>query len=155
MREIKFRVFAKKSKIMFVVDEIIWKGNRIHQIRGVFGDNEPIGARRGFVNFSKDLAIMQSTGLKDKKGVEIFEGDVVKCYNKHLNYDFSSDKNIPGYGFAVIKNSGWSFYYDKIKADNKWFFYYPEGDNFYPDNIDMIIEVIGNIHENPELLEEK
>ena len=155
MREIKFRVWSNLDKKMFIAGELELaeddNGEDYYSVSYYNPDKKYWEHLIGREN----IELMQYTGLKDKNGVEIFEGDVVKCYNKHLNYDFSSDKNIPGYGFAVIKNSGWSFYYDKIKADNKWFFYYPEGDNFYPDNIDMIIEVIGNIYENPELLEEK
>ncbi|HEO6612219.1 YopX family protein [Streptococcus agalactiae] len=80
-----------------------------------------------------DLAVlMQSTGLKDKNGVEIFDGDIVK-----LRYTISSDFKL----FKVNQFRGGSW-----RIDNR-----RRGSDLWLRNEDC--EVIGNIHENPELLE--
>lgn len=80
-----------------------------------------------------DLAVlMQSTGLFDKNGVEIFEGDVVK-----LQYTITSDFEL----FEVRQFRGGMW-----RIDNR-----RRGSDLWLRNEDC--EVIGNIYENPELLE--
>lgn len=84
--------------------------------------------------------VMQSTGLKDKNGKEIFEGDIVKykigwnTFTEEVAYD----KNFGGFGVR------------DAKADIIFTF----GEVF--EDIDKsFLEVIGNIYDNPELLEGK
>lgn len=85
-----------------------------------------------------DFILMQSTGLKDKNGSEIFEGDVVKydvgrnTYTEEVAYD----KNFAGFGVKDAK-ANVVFTFGEIAED-----------------ISLIsLEVIGNIYENPGLLE--
>jgi len=77
-----------------------------------------------------DIILMQSTGLTDKNGKEIFEGDVVY---------------IAGVGLCVVK---WD------KYDAGWLFDTPDNAYGYQDVIEDIEDVRGNIYENPELLEQ-
>ena len=74
-------------------------------------------------------SIMQSTGLKDKNGKEVFEGDVVKCNG--LLGTIESFKAMWICSFVKYNN------YQKV--------------GFFAQEI----EVVGNIYENPELLEDK
>lgn len=78
--------------------------------------------------------ILKSTGLKDKKGVEIFEGDVVKTEDKEQNREW----------IDVVDWSDMEEYVDSAKFELR----FREG--WYLDEL----EVIGNIYENPELLKE-
>ncbi len=77
---------------------------------------------------------MQYTGLKDKNGTEIYEGDVIKVERDGIIYRVEWIHG--GFGLEPRYNSP-----------------------FYPrlGNVELRekIEVIGNIHENPEFLEEK
>ena len=77
----------------------------------------------------RDVEFMQSTGLKDKNDKEIFEGDVVKCNG--LLGTIESFKAMWICSFVKYNN------YQKV--------------GFFAQEI----EVVGNIYENPELLEEK
>lgn len=88
--------------------------------------------------YKHNLAVMQFTGLKDRHGTEIFEGDIVdlgymKCevrYFTNLSWDSGGSLH-PGFYFAGVNPD--------------------EGDLSYHDGFDDV-EVIGNIYENPELL---
>ena len=88
---------------------------------------------------ASDFIVMQSTGLKDKNGSEIFEGDIVK-YEAGCNTvteEVAYDKNFAGFGVR--------------DADTDIIFTFLQ----LADVVDLIsLEVIGNIYQNPELLGE-
>lgn len=83
-----------------------------------------------------EVVLMQSTGLKDKNGVEIFEGDVLKNTRNgkirrvHWNPSCASF-HLSKHGIEESKVEYWSL------SNPQWSY-----------------EIIGNIYENPELLEQ-
>lgn len=78
----------------------------------------------------------QYTGMKDKSGKRIFEGDII---------DFSDRSDDDGYGVVKYDANETEF---GIEYDN---IYESLGKHYYPEDI----EVIGNIYDNPELLGDK
>ena len=88
---------------------------------------------------ASDFILMQSTGLKDKNGKEIFEGDIVK-YKTGCNTfteEVAYDKNFSGFGVRDA-NANIIFTFGELA-----------------EYIDLhSLEVIGSIYENPELLGE-
>jgi uncharacterized phage protein (TIGR01671 family) len=82
--------------------------------------------------------LMQYTGLKDKNGVEIYEGDILKSPNG-------------GMGVVSFHKSWGAFYYKTVFIKNEeGASICAIGSNPFWNDADKY-EIIGNIHENPEL----
>lgn len=90
-----------------------------------------------------EVELMQSTGLKDKNGVEIFEGDIV-VGQQYLTTDLSTPFEIKGLVKYSERNT--MFYLDEKSIGHDKFMY-SLGSSIYQ------YEVIGNIYEDKELLE--
>lgn len=125
MREIKFRAWLKEHKTMVNVAEI----DIDHQLIYHYGFDDFEG------NFEKfnSIELLQYTGLKDKNGKEIYEGDILSDGNDEETYK------------VIFKNGS-------FRAEF-------EGDfeEYSFDLIDVVAqgcEVVGNIYENPELIKE-
>jgi uncharacterized phage protein (TIGR01671 family) len=127
MREIKFRAWNKEDKQMIYDDDEIILGYH----SGAFG------------SFDDDRYIfMQYTGLKDKNGKEIYEGDILQAdYDFVFIVKFGEYDNGESYELSV---SGYGWHMQEIK-DKNYFKDLLFMDDFF---------VIGNIYENPELLKE-
>lgn len=137
-REIKFRVWDKDSSQMFFIPSIqfgflgcgeaedgfpTFYGLRGHS----FTDNG------GHVFKKENMSISQYTGLKDKHGIEIYEGDILifrPCYNESLGGQHGNAI------FSVTFKDG-AFLFGDQPADQ-------EGADYW--------EIIGNIFENLELI---
>ena len=130
MREIKFRVWDKEGRCLFIegmkyLNPFFDDTGKLFV--GYFPDNEtPI----------VEYEINQYTGLKDKNGKEIYEGDIV---------NFGNNNN------AIVEFSDGCF---NIFDEPLGWDFTPDYDNDYkPIKTDFkYCEIIGNIYENPELL---
>ena len=128
----KFRAYDSGSlSRMYQPDEVMVGNGDIWII------DEDSVAGEWIVN--NDIHLMQSTGLKDKNGKEIFEGDII-----------TNGKDV----MSIKRHDTLGFYIDfKGKID-----FIADGadlEDFEEDakEIADIIEIIGNVYENPELLE--
>lgn len=132
MREYKFRVWDKKDKRM------------MYNFDG-WSDTVDILKQAWEYLQEREYEVMQYTGLKDKNGKDIYEGDIVV-------YKY-------GYSISDPEDEPEEFYINKkvVKFINGEFT--PREDGYYPDDYwygykIYDFEVIGNIHQNPELIKE-
>jgi len=136
MREIKFRFWDPDTKTMSLEhpDATIWNGLLVCE---------------------GDTVLMQFTGMKDRKGNEIYEGDILKetygigfsyylCkignYDNQLTYEDNECGNGVYYDFLIGLHNGKPFHDGSLTNG----MIYPRVDE---------MDVIGNIYENSELLE--
>lgn len=86
-----------------------------------------------------EIELMQSTGLKDKNGKEIFEGDIITN-----GIDIVDIKRHQTLGFYTIFDGRESFFGNIISIERF---------NEDVEEFTQITEIIGNVYENPESLE--
>ena len=116
----KFRAWLKKEQKMDnEIDHISWLEDELYCI----GDGIT------YMVLAEDLVLMQSTGLKDKNGKEIFEGDVVS-----------------------IDTDEFDLLFVKYESCIYWLMDDEECVEHLSDYY-KYVSIVGNIYENPELLE--
>lgn len=135
MREIKFDAIYKPTGEHFEPYKIDFRDNT------TFGNFD--GEQNDWCHFSLDgkrgdAILRQYTGLKDKNGAEIYEGDILECHHKTKGNVFFHD------GSYSLSSDQCEFDLDDIQSYDSLNQYLIEDNNLI---------VIGNIHENPGLLE--
>ena len=133
MRDIKFRAWDKDKKRMVKVKSI-------H-----FMDLESCIVVNPFEFISLEhVEIMQYTGLKDKNGVEIYDGDIVQACSQGVKGNFEvkwRQEGSPGWVLFPAWQSSQMWHLHAIETEK----------GKYQDSV----TVIGNRFENPELLKEE
>lgn len=139
----RYRAWDKLDKKMRVVEAI--NLNR--------GEFESIGYDITFLRGADEVILMQSTGLKDKNGQEIFEGDILEIQGVRMvvqfgGYEYIESSKSNGHTLGVVYD-GLGFYVECINA--------ADPDRISPFEPKTLKEsaIIGNRFENPEFLEDK
>ena len=125
----KYRAWDKRDKEIRSVDEINWDNGKF----------DYIGDAITFYRGAEEVELMQSTGLKDKNGKEIFEGDIIT--NGTAIVDVKSHQTL---GFYTVVNGEERFFGSNTSIKDF------END---VEEFSSVTEIIGNVYENPELLE--
>lgn len=128
----KFRAWDKETKTMLDVSLIDFKKSVLVGEHWEFGETN-------FINFD-DVNLMQSTGLYDKNGKEIFEGDIVQFEDYYIESD------LPYINMGIVEWSQGQFTITNRAS--------VEMEDLL-DGEFLDLTIIGNIYENPELLQEQ
>ena len=137
MREIKFRAWDKRHNRFIVLEKIHFGENGP---KGVYERNE-LSPTTPYIYSIEWIELMAYTGLKDKNGKEIYEGDIVSL--KYLYDKRTTDK-----GQVVWREDKASFGLKSLKGLTN------EVYELYQVTAEHNLEIIGNIYENKELLDE-
>ncbi|MDV8826059.1 phage protein [Streptococcus pneumoniae] len=111
--------------------------------------------------YPDEIELMQSTGLFDRNGKEIFEGDILKFNDEWNEYCHEGyvDGSVEDVNYVEVVRSEICFEFGKTKYPDSSLFILMEDEQLnFKDFIkseDFEFEIIGNIYENPELLEDK
>lgn len=135
-KEIKFRLWSKIGKIFIETNNpnlefVINNNGYLYSIENFYGEI--------YVLPQMDIEVLQFTGLQDRNGKEIYEGDILK-------YNFPYDGRLKHISPVTYLETQASFGLKDIYG-NEIPLYRITANNYF--------EVVGNIYENPELLEGK
>lgn len=131
MREIKFRVFGHCT------NEMYYPGKDSTQLLfGIKGSAWSLWDETEEICDEGDGELLEYTGLKDKNSVEIYEGDVVQITEDPV---FAGEEDLTG----VVKFYECAFWIENEKEEKAYPLFNEISER----------EVIGNIYENPKLLE--
>ena len=138
----KFRVWLPDVDQMLRVKALVFEKDKTRCVCGYSFD---------FYLEDENATIMQSTGLKDKNGQEIFEGDVleiqgIKMIVKLGSYKYLETSKNNGHMLGVLYD-GLGFYVECINV--------ADPDNISPFEPETLknSQIVGNVYQNPELLE--
>lgn len=132
MREIKFRAWDKRTKELVGVSDISWmkiaadnsyKNSEFYHLTGS-------EKGRHYKAPQDQVILMQFTGLLDKNGVEIYEGDIIKSHTGWKDQVVAWDDYRAGFYAQLPQGSDLA---EIMNSENRF-------------------EIIGNIYENKELL---
>lgn len=131
----KFRAWVKNRKRMVFSDDILAIDYENKEIvtQQVCSESGLAVERDIYCNDFDEIELMQSTGLHDKNGREVFVGDIIKC-TRGCPHEVYLEKE---YGGTYVGGMP-AIYLKGIREGYAW-----TGNE----------EIIGNLYENPELLE--
>jgi uncharacterized phage protein (TIGR01671 family) len=153
----RYRAWINTEKRMIKTDDLLdidYENEVVTTQRVYFYFENGLPDGRDLDNFVfEEIKLMKSTGLKDKNGKEIFEGDVLEIQGIKMIVKFGSYKYLEtsknNDHILGVLHDGLGFYVECINV--------ADPDNISPFEPETFknSQIIGNIYENPEFLEDK
>ena len=136
----KFRAWNKMTKTMKEVSQLNFSEEQV--------GNCPNDSGKCTVHlyWQPSMIVMQCTGLRDKNGKLIYEGDILRVIG---------NRNTSGYGVVEYLQAGCQFFVNGYLNNPSPYHPRKKGEFYQQLQEWLCTEVIGNIYENPELLKEK
>lgn len=140
-------------------------GHLIEDSGRAFIINEVIEANEQYITIGswdpvRPDTVSQSTGLRDKNDMEIFEGDILKFNDEWADYGYEGyvDGSIDGINYVEIKAETTYFTFGETRIPESSLTDLVENEHYPFEELvnekSYEFEIIGNIYENPELLED-
>lgn len=126
----RFRAWDKKTETIQEIESISFKEKKL-----VIDQKSVTWFNSDYIRNSDEVELMQSTGLKDKNGVDVYQGDIIRC-TRGCPHEVIWLEKYGGTFFGGMP----AWYLSGLSNGYSW-----TGRE----------EVIGNIYENSELLEEQ
>lgn len=124
MRDIKFRAWDEDERIMWD----IWRISNKHPCHPENGEEQ------------YDWILLQYTGVKDKNGIEIYEGDIIR-YKSITRFGEEEIEYTQEVKYSTENTAGFIPFCYETECEDSWYSYKHQD-----------YEVVGNIYENPEIL---
>ncbi|HGR5487791.1 YopX family protein [Streptococcus pneumoniae] len=158
----KFRVWVKIGKRMVFSDDILAIDYENKEIvtQQVYFESGLAVERDIYCYDFDDIELMQSTGLKDKNGKEIFEGDILKFNDEWNEYCHEGyvDGSVEGVNYVEVVKGEACFEFSKTRYPESSLFIYMEDEHLSFAELvkdkDFGFEIVGNVYENLEFLED-
>ena len=152
MREIKFRIWDERAKQYADTKKCVYIVGVLHNNKIVLGFDSPKA------EYSLGLVLEQFTGLLDKNGKEIYDGDILKVFvNKRVPTPENERKCEWDTVRLVPSFEEWTVEYCERYSQGNGFYCFGKNRRFNTFMTKSKLyntkaEIIGNIHDNPELL---
>lgn len=133
----RYRVFDKKRNVMIHEDDLLRIDfeYRVIEYQEIYPLSDGSPERDIYELSFDDCVFMQSTGAYDMDGIEIYKGDILRVQDEDGRVDTVDT------GIGVVADCLYMWYVNNVE------------NGLYDLIIDRYIKVIGNIYENPELVE--
>lgn len=139
MNSLEFRAWDGRKQRMLEVTSLDWFNGRVVKMNKLWDVKQD------------EVTLLQWTGLKDKNGVKIFDKDIVRCHK--FTEEMGANMGVVEGEKEFVARVEFSVYggTQVVLPNDNFMFVWEYDEGWHEESL----EVIGNIYENPELINDK